>query len=86
MRAKGVGELVTLQRGKSGVRVTLDSAKEAVRVQRETWTQLAALRRPLMDSEGNLVAFESFDRVVRRLIAERKADSAPRDTAREIRP
>jgi hypothetical protein len=86
MRAKGVGELVTLRSGKSGVRVTPDSAKEAVRVQRETWKQLAALRRPLTDSEGNLVAFESFDRVVRRLIAERKADSAPRETAREIRP
>jgi hypothetical protein len=86
MRAKGVGELVTLRSGKSGVRVTPDAAKEAVRVQRETWKQLAALRRPLMDSEGNLVAFESFDRVVRRLIAERKADTAPRETAREIRP
>jgi hypothetical protein len=86
MRTKGVGELVTSRGGKPGVRVSLDSAKEAVRVQRETWKQLAALRRPLTDSEGNLVAFESFDRVVRRLIAERKADAAPRETAREVRP
>jgi hypothetical protein len=86
MRAKGVGEVVTSRSVRSGARVTLDSAKEAVRVQRETWKQLAALRRPLTDSEGNLVAFESFDRVVRRLIAERKADAAPHGTAREALP
>ena len=86
MRAKGVGEVVTSRSGKSGVRVTFDSPKEAVRVQRETWKQLAALRRPLMDSEGNLVAFESFDRVVRRLIAERKAESASRETSRAVLP
>ena len=86
MRAKGVGELVVPRRGKSGALVTRNSPKEAVRVQPETWRQLAELRRPLLDPEGNLVAFESFDRVVRRLIEERKTDPSPRGRSRETAP
>ena len=84
MRAKGVGEIVT-RRGVSAARSFLDSPKEAVRVQPETWKQLAALRRPLLDSDGNLVAFESFDRVVRRLIAERQADDTSPEQPRGAR-
>lgn len=78
MRARGVGEIVA-RRGISATRSLLDLPKEAVRVQPETWKQLAALRRPLLDSDGNLVAFESFDRVIRRLIAERRAGSVSRE-------
>ena len=86
MREKGVGEIVAPRGKKPGARGTLDSPREAVRVRPETWKQLAGLRRPLLDSEGNLVAFESFDRVVRRLIEERKPDAAPRARARETLP
>jgi hypothetical protein len=86
MRAKGVGQVIAPRKGMSGSRVTRDSPKEAVRVQPETWRQLAELRRPLLDPEGNLVAFESFDRVVRRLIAERRADSPPRERLRGVPP
>jgi hypothetical protein len=50
-----------------------------VRLQPETYEQLAALRRPLVDPQGNLVALESFDRVVRRLIEERRADGTGPD-------
>jgi len=73
MRAKGVGATVGPRGGISGVLVDIDSPKEAVRVTPETWKQLAQLRRPLVDAEGNLVAFESFDRVVRRLLVEHRA-------------
>jgi hypothetical protein len=73
MRAKGVGATVGPRGGISGVQVDIDSPKEAVRVTPETWKQLAKLRRPLVDAEGNLVAFESFDRVVRRLLVEHRA-------------
>ena len=45
-----------------------------VRLQPETYERLAALRHPLVDSDGRLVAFESFDRTVRRLLDERRAD------------
>ena len=83
MRAKGVGEVVVPRKGESGALVTRNSPKEAVRVQPETWRQLAELRRPLLDPEGNLVAFESFDRVVRRLIAERRTDTSPAERPRE---
>ena len=86
MRAKGVGKIVAAQGEVSAVSVPLGSPKEAVRVQPETWKQLAALRRPLVDSEGNLVAFESFDRVVRRLLAERRADAAPATRLGEAHP
>ena len=48
-----------------------------VRLQPETWTLLASLRRPLVDSEGNLVGLESFDRLVRRILAERKIAQKP---------
>jgi len=72
MRAKGVGATIGPRGGISGVQVDLDSPRESVRVTPETWKQLAKLRRPLVDAEGNLVAFESFDRVVRRLLAEHR--------------
>ena len=86
MRAKGVGEFVSPRSGRSGVRVRLDSPKQAVRVDPETWKQLAELRRPIVDSDGNLVALESFDRVVRRLIAERRVDGTSRAQNRSARP
>ena len=86
MREKGVGEIVAPRGGKPGARGSVDLPREAVRVRPETWKLLAKLRRPLLDSEGNLVAFESFDRVVRRLIEERKADAAPRARSREVLP
>ena len=86
MREKGVGEIVAPRGGMPRVRGGLDTPREAVRVRPETWKLLAKLRRPLLDPEGNLVAFESFDRVVRRLIEERKPDAAPRARARETLP
>ena len=57
--------------GTPGRHATQDAG---VRVHVETRDRLALLRRPLVDSEGNLVAFESFDRVIRRLLDERRAD------------
>ena len=54
-----------------------------VRLQPETWTTLASLRRPLVDSEGNLVGLESFDRLVRRILAERKTAQKPAVLPRE---
>jgi hypothetical protein len=54
-----------------------------VRLQPETWTLLASLRRPLVDSEGNLVGLESFDRLVRRILAERKNAQKPAALPRE---
>ena len=74
MRAKGVGTYVKEPPSKDGTpgrHVTQDAG---VRVHVETRDRLALLRRPLVDSEGNLVAFESFDRVIRRLLDERRAD------------
>ena len=74
MRAKGVGAYVKEPPSKDGTpgrHVTQDAG---VRVHAETRDRLALLRRPLVDSEGNLVAFESFDRVIRRLLDERRAD------------
>ena len=86
MRAKGVGQVIAPRKAKSDARVTRNSPKEAVRVRPETWRQLAELRRPLLDPEGNLVAFESFDRVVRRLIAERRTDTPRRERSQEVPP
>ena len=86
MRAKGVGQVIAPRKAKSGVHVTRNSPKEAVRVQPETWRQLAELRRPLLDPEGNLVAFESFDRVVRRLLAERRSDTSLPEQSQEVQP
>ena len=86
MRVKDVGQIIAPRKAKADARVTRNSPKEAVRVRPETWRQLAELRRPLLDPEGNLVAFESFDRVVRRLIAERRTDAAPREAQREASP
>jgi hypothetical protein len=48
-----------------------------IRVRPETWREVAALRRAILDSEGNRLGLESFDRVVRRLLNER-SDAAPR--------
>ena len=86
MRAKGVGESASPRNRRSGVGVTLDSPRQAVRVQPDTWRQLAVLRRPLLDCDGNLVAFETFDRVVRRLLAERRDDGTSRELPEEFRP
>ena len=74
MRAKGVGQYARVQVSESGVPSRKGSASVSVRVDPESWDRLAALRRPIVDSEGNLVAFESFNRVVRRLLDERRAD------------
>lgn len=49
-----------------------------VRLRPETWGLLASLRRPIIDSEGNLVGLESFDRLVRRLIDEQRPSKADR--------
>ncbi len=57
-----------------------------VRLQPDTWNRLAALRRPLVDPDGNLVAIESFDRVVRRLLEERRADTPPPRKTKGARP
>ena len=75
MREKGVGEFVKTPRAKSGVLRRSNRTDTMVRLQPGTYERLAALRRPLVDSEGRLVAFESFDRTVRRLLDERRADS-----------
>ena len=56
-----------------------------VRLQPATYEQLAALRRPLVDPEGNLVALESFDRTVRRLLEERRAAGPAPEQPREAR-
>ena len=83
MRAKGVGQYA---KGGSSNGAALRRTKNqpaGVRVDPETRERLAALRRPLVDSEGNLVAFESFDRVIRRLLDERRADgTAPKGPRR----
>ena len=74
MRAKGVGEFVKAPRAKSGVLRRSSGTDTMVRLQPETYERLAALRHPLVDSDGRLVAVESFDRTVRRLLDERRAD------------
>ena len=76
MRAKGVGQYARVQVAEGGVLSRRSSASTGVRVDPETWDRLAALRRPLVDSEGNLIAFESFGRVIRRLLDERRADGS----------
>jgi hypothetical protein len=74
MRAKGVGEYAKRAPVKGRSLRRSRSLNGMVRLQPETYEQLAALRRPLVDPEGNLVALESFDRTVRRLLDERRAD------------
>ena len=49
-------------------RIRPTSPRGIVRLRPETWSLLASLRRPLVDSEGNLVGYESFDRLVRRIL------------------
>ena len=74
MRAKGVGAYVKKSPSKDGTPKRHATPDAGVRVHVETRDRLALLRRPLVDSDGNLVAFESFDRVIRRLLDERRAD------------
>ena len=74
MRAKGVGAYVKEPPSKDEAPQRHVAQDAGVRVHVETRDRLALLRRPLVDSEGNLVAFESFDRVIRRLLDERRAD------------
>ena len=73
MNANGVGQVVSPANRKLTARLRSGTLKAAVRLRPETWQLLADLRRPLLDSEGNLVAFESFDRLVRRILEERRA-------------
>ena len=74
MRAKGVGQYVKTPPSNDESPVPPGIQNAYIRLHPVTRDRLALLRRPLVDSEGNLVAFESFDRLVRRLIEERRAD------------
>ena len=71
MRPRGWGEKVRRDSAKVGDPARPDTPKEAVRVSPETWLRLAALRKPLRDWEGRVVALESFDLTLRRLLDER---------------
>jgi hypothetical protein len=86
MRAKGVGEYTRAPPIKSRSLRRSNNPNGMVRLQPATYEQLAALRRPLVDPEGNLVALESFDRTVRRLLEERRADGPAPEQPREARP
>lgn len=77
MRTKGYGEILRRKRNSPGDAASVKGPRELIRVQAETGKRLAALRRPLLDSEGNLVGFESFDRLVRRLLDERRVVPPP---------
>jgi len=83
MRAKGFEETASAIDRRMVGRVRPGPPRGLVRLQPETWTVLASLRRPLVDSEGNLVGLESFDRLVRRLLAERKNAQTPGALLRE---
>jgi len=83
MRAKGFGEAASPMDHRMVGRVRPGPPRGLVRLQPETWTLLASLRRPLVDSEGNLVGLESFDRLVRRILAERKIAQKPAVLPRE---
>jgi hypothetical protein len=72
MRMKGFGEAAPRAGPSSVSRIRPTSPRGIVRLRPETWSLLASLRRPLVDSEGNLVGYESFDRVVRRILDERR--------------
>jgi hypothetical protein len=86
MRAKGVGEYPKVPPVKSKSLGRSRGLNGMVRLQPETYEQLAALRRPLVDPEGNLVALESFDRTVRRLLDERRADGTSGERPGGTRP
>ena len=86
MRAKGVGSITSSAPRTGGSPVRPGLPKAAIRLRPETWQLLAALRRPLLDPEGNLVALESFDRLVRRLLEERRTLPASRPRLQEARP
>lgn len=77
MSARGLG--VTASRARKGSLVPGSYAppRGIVRLSPETWQMLATLRRPILDSEGNLVGLESFDRLVRRILQERRPPLAP---------
>ena len=79
MRAKGVGEYVKRPLAKDETSGLPRAGNAYVRLHPETRDRLVHLRRPLVDSEGNLVAFESFDRLVRRLLDERREDGTSRE-------
>ena len=83
MRAKGFGETSASVDRRIVGRVRPGPSRGIIRLQPETWSLLAALRRPLLDSEGNLVGFESFDRLVRRILAERRDPHSPGSQLRE---
>ena len=57
-----------------------------VRVRPETYELLAALRRPLVDSDGHQVAFESFDRTLRRLLDEHRTVDPTSERFEEVEP
>ncbi len=86
MRAKGVGQYAKGCSSKGAALRQTKNSSPGVRVDSETRERLAALRRPLVDSEGNLVAFESFDRVIRRLLDERRADGTAPEGPRRTGP
>jgi hypothetical protein len=83
MRAKGFGEAASMTDHRMVGRVRPGPPRGLVRLQPETWRLLASLRRPLVDSEGNLVGLESFDRLVRRILSERKNAQKPTAPPRE---
>ena len=83
MRAKGFREIASSMDRRMVGRVRPGPPRGLVCLQPETWTLLASLRRPLVDSEGNLVGLESFDRLVRRILAERKSAQKPAALPRE---
>jgi hypothetical protein len=85
MRAKGVGEYAKAPPVRTRSLRRSNSPNSMVRLQPQTYEELAALRRPLVDPEGNLVALESFDRLVRRLLGERRADGTSPAQPREAR-
>jgi hypothetical protein len=83
MRAKELGETSASVDRRIVGRVRPGPSRGIIRLHPETWSLLAALRRPLLDSEGNLVGFESFDRLVRRILAERRDSHSPGSQLRE---
>ena len=79
MRARGVGQYVKTPPSNDESPGPPGVQNAYIRLHPVTRDRLALLRRPLVDSEGNLVAFESFDRLVRRLLDERREDGTSRE-------
>ncbi len=86
MRTMGYGEILRRNQNSSIDAPRTKVPRELIRVQAETWKRLASLRRPLLDSEGNLVGFESFDRLVQRLLDERRMNPPPRTLPQRVVP